>query len=76
MVAGVEFHDAGRFAGVLALRLGGGASVLGADEVCRGRVLPRRSLHRLLEHRQALPGRLVRGLELDLRVDARIERAA
>jgi hypothetical protein len=68
VVAGVEFHDAARPSGELALQVGGGASVFDADEVRRGCVLPGRGLHRLLEDSQALPGRLADGLPLDLRV--------
>jgi hypothetical protein len=66
VVAGVEFHDAGCSVRELALQVGGGALVLRADEVRRGHVLPGHRLHRLLEDRQALPGRLVHGLSLDL----------
>src|SRR6185369_1831625 len=68
VVAGVEFHDAGCSTGELALPVGRGAPVFRADEVRRGHLLPGRKLHRLLEHRQALPGRLVHGLSLDLRI--------
>jgi hypothetical protein len=42
VVAGVEFHDAARPTGELALQLGGGALVLCADEVRRGHALPGR----------------------------------
>ena len=42
VVAGVEFHDAARASGKVALQVGGGASVFDADEVGRGCVLPGR----------------------------------
>jgi hypothetical protein len=42
VVAGVEFYDAARGTGELALAVGRGAPVLGADEVRRDDVLPRR----------------------------------
>jgi hypothetical protein len=42
VVAGVEFHDTASATGELALQVGGGASVLDADEVRRGCVLPGR----------------------------------
>lgn len=68
-MARVEFHDAARPAGVLALPPGRGTSVLRANEVGRyldGHVVPCRFAHRLPDHVKALPGRLVQGLLLDL----------
>lgn len=74
MVTGVELHDAVRPAGELTLALGRRAAVLSADEVRRFHLLPGSRPHRLLEDREALPGRLAHGLLLDLRVAVLEER--
>ncbi len=66
VVDGAEFDGVAGSTGELALPLGVRAPVLGADEVRRGRVVPGRLLHRLFEDGQALLGRLVEGLALDL----------
>ena len=68
VVAGVQFHHIARATCELALAVGGGASVVGADEVGRGQLLPGRGADRRREDRQALPGRLLGGCSLDLRI--------
>src|SRR3954467_8620693 len=45
-----------------------------ADEIRRGDVLPCRGLHRRLQPRLALPGRLLQRLALDLRIAVLQER--